>query len=416
MSGHAALQAGAVTADVYDSSSVWYNPAGLARAQGKRFDANFSAYALRVGGVPQLDPVGEDAERDTISVLNFAAVPAGLASLAQFSFGTMGFGVFVPQMQITGLRTRVVQPRTDSQSAIEFDVDNYKTTQEMYGGPALGIHVAPGVDIGVSLLAYYRAIVSTENARILIRDDEQTLVATGQRLDDWMQLGIAPQLGVQLQVTRRLRYGMMLRLPSVRILQVLGASETTTFVLGGETTTSAAYRDELRFDTRFLRPLRMQAGVSYDLEEVHLAMDVNYQPPFQNAEVEESLKTLVNARVGARHTFANDTTLGGGLFTNRSATKELRDLGDERIDFYGFTLAAQFGTPYRVSERGKEVLSPDKRMRFGSSFAFSYAVGIGQTLHGRVGGASLEQLYVPEPYDVVAHEWIVSFGSSLFEE
>jgi hypothetical protein len=77
---------------------------------------NVSAYALRLGGVPQIEALGDGTTRETVSVLNFAAVPVGFSSLQTFGPFSGGFGVFVPQMEVTGLRTRVTLPLTAEQS------------------------------------------------------------------------------------------------------------------------------------------------------------------------------------------------------------------------------------------------------------------------------------------------------------
>jgi hypothetical protein len=327
-------------------------------------------------------------------------------------------------MGVTGLRSRVSRPRTDEQFGAEIGVNNYRTHQELYGGPALGWRLSPKVDVGASFLIHYRAIVDTQDYRILIdHSDERTDLVEARALSDWLQLGIAPTFGVQLQLAERLRGGFLMRLPSLRILQLLGYTESQTFALNGAILDETIYNDEIAVSGRFLTPARFNGGLSYQFDRLRLAVEGSYQLPYQAAAedesipIDESLRPTINGRVGARYQVKKNLAFGGGFFTNLSTTKELDSLGDSKLNFYGVTLATKMGTPYKISERDGEKLNPEGLMHFGSTFAFTYAIGVGKTLHGIVSDSGdLASLYDQRTYDVVAHEWVFSVGSTLFEE
>jgi hypothetical protein len=333
-------------------------------------------------------------------------------------------GVFIPQMGVTGLRSRVSRPRTDNQFGAEFSVNNYRTRQELFGGPAIGWQLSPRVNIGASFFIHYRAIVDVQDYRVLLDySDERTDLVEARALSDWLQLGIAPTFGVQLQLTDRLRGGILMRLPSLRILQLLGYTESETLAVNGSVGDQTIYNDEVALDGRFLTPGRFNGGLSYQFDRLKLAIEGSYQLPYTAATdevtipVDESLRATINGRIGTRYQVKENFEVGGGFFTNLSTTKELDSLGGSKLNFYGVTLATKVGTPYKISERDGEKLSPEGTMRFGSTFAFTYALGVGKTLHGVVSDtADIESLYEERTYNVVAHEWVFSVGSSLFEQ
>ncbi len=421
MSGEAALTAGAITADTNDTGSVWYNPAGLARSPALRFDVNVSAYALRLGGAPELTGVGEGTNTETVSVLNFAAVPTAFSAVRNFGNVSLAVGVFVPQMGVTGLRSRVTRPSTAEQLGLEVNINNYHTTQELFGGPGIGWHLAPGVDIGASFFIHYRSILDAQDYRVILRSaDGQTALAEERELADWLQLGIAPTFGVQLQFSKRLRGGILFRLPSIRILNLLGYTKTETSLSEAGVNDNTEYTDEASVGTQFLTPARFNAGLSYQFERLRLALEGSYQLPFRSSAEQapgEASRPTFNGRVGARYQVKDNFEVGGGFFTNMSTTESLTSLGSSKINFYGITIATKAGVPYKISEREGKKLSPEGRMHFGSSFAFTYALGVGQTLHGEVGSPSdPNALYQEKNYNVIAHEWIFSVGSTLFEE
>jgi len=73
-------------------------------------------------------------------------------------------------------------------------------------GPVFGFKLSPKVDMGASFFIHYRAIVDTQDYRILLdHSEKRTDLVEARALSDWLQLGIAPTFGVQLQLTDRLR-------------------------------------------------------------------------------------------------------------------------------------------------------------------------------------------------------------------
>ena len=117
-----------------------------------------------------------------------------------------------------------------------------------------------------------------------------------------------------------------------------------------------------------------------------------------------------NARLGAQHTFTRTFALGGGIFTDRSSVRAVRSFGDSSLDFYGVTLAMDLGTAYRVVPYG--ATQPiEGSLRFGTTVALSYAVGLGQVVRGSIAGDQFAP--ISQSARSVAHEISLHLASSL---
>jgi len=269
----------------------------------------------------------------------------------------------------------------------------------------------------MSLFLNYRSQLATADLGIASTDqNDNTTLISSHELIDWLEFGVSAALGAQLQLTPQLRLGLNLRLPSIRVFQILDRSTTNSSTLDGKVTHDVDYHETLNIPPRILYPPRLHAGLSYQLTASRIALEWNYQAPFHNEETGEDFRPLVNVRLGYRHLLRRNVELGGGLFTNRSANRKSGNLGDAQINYYGLTLATQLGTPYEVSKRGDKELQPKGRLTFGSAFALSYAIGVGTVVHGELGYEDETATFFRQTsVNVIAHEWVLSVGSSLFE-
>jgi len=108
--------------------------------------------------------------------------------------------------------------------------------------------------------------------------------------------------------------------------------------------------------------------------------------------------------------------IGGGLFTNRSALRSATHFGQSKIDYYGITAAFHVGTPYEVVQRGKKKLAPFSWLNFGSTIALNYSLGVGNIVQAKVGyGDGIGELYREVPASVTAHEFVLTWASSITE-
>jgi long-subunit fatty acid transport protein len=93
----AALTSGAVTATTADGSAVWYNPAGIARADVSTLDVSGSAFVLRSYDIPEL-LASDGGEASDGSFVEFVTVPSALTFVRPVADDLhVGLGVFATQ-------------------------------------------------------------------------------------------------------------------------------------------------------------------------------------------------------------------------------------------------------------------------------------------------------------------------------
>lgn len=93
----AAMLGGAISATVDDSSSAWYNPAGLGGAERDQVDVSATAYTLRNYHSPVfIESAG--GRSSPAGVAEFVAVPAQVAFVRRLGPGlALGLGYLVPR-------------------------------------------------------------------------------------------------------------------------------------------------------------------------------------------------------------------------------------------------------------------------------------------------------------------------------
>ena len=418
LAGDAALQGGAITANARGGGSIWYNPAGLAKLPGLRFDVNVSAYALGFGDHADVEAANPSTTVTRLSVLDLRAVPAAMSLTQRFGKVGVGFGVFVPNADATYLRTRVQQPAQAGFPAVDFGVHIDSSEEEYFGGPSFGIPLGPGVDIGASLFVHYRTDLAVAAIDAAIEgDDGFAASVTSHQLYDSIQVGVQPVLGVQLRPTNKWQLGFTLRFPSFRVYQIL-----QTILVETSTSTDAPGEHRSEFDefvgfsASMVKPPRLHAGVSHEFGLTRLAVDASYQFPLYNPDVDQDLGPLFNLRIGGKHRLKETLQLGGGIFTNRSSLRSAKRFGDAKIDYYGLTAALHLGTPYEVAERNGRKLRPFSWLNFGSTVALSYSIGLGDVVRAQVGLNRDENvIYREVQASVTAHELVLTWASSISE-
>lgn len=421
LSGEAALQGGAVTADTNHGGAIWYNPSGLADMRGSSLDASVSAYGLHWGGHPDVDAGALPAQTKRLTPTDFRIVPAALSYAMKLGRVTVGFGVFVPQQETLLLRSQIrwsAEPRAGTTStASEFGVDYSGRQQDYFIGPSVGLGLAKRVNFGASLFVVYRNAQGIGDAYLAYGDTMSLLTVQTHTAIDWQQVGLQPVLGLQLTLQHGWRVGFALRLPTYRIYEVRQTIETTTSGTSlsggnGDSTLSSDYGESSGFSTGMLLPARMHAGSSYAAGRGRVAIDLSYQEPYHNEAHGIDWAPTVNARVGARYRYNDDWTVGGGLFTDRSPMREARRFGDTKIDYFGATACLDWGSQFTAYRTHGSVAEPPSPLRFGTTLALSYAIGVGDVVSNTVDfthGPSL----TPSAKPVVAHEISLHLASSL---
>jgi hypothetical protein len=417
LSGDAALQGGAITADVRGGGGIWYNPASLASLPNLRLDVAMSAYALGIGGQPDLDGVSGNETVTRLTSLDLRSVPAGMSLTYNLGRIGIGLGVFVPTQTSSYLRTRIEEPGSAVSAPIDFGVDVTSTETEYFAGPALGARLSGAAEIGVSLLVHYRSELEVAAVGLGVgAPGGPAAVVLSHSTRDWVQVGLEPVIGVKLRPFPNWRLGITLRLPSFRLYQVLQTLELSTTSDGNTATYSSTYHDGTGFAAAMVRPPRIHLGISRDFGPNRIALELSYQFPLRNPEVDQELRPLANIRLGGRRRISDTLAIGGGIFTNRSSRAAPRDFGEKQLSYYGVTIATEMGTPYEIRMRNGKYLAPYGKLNFGASLGLTYSIGLGEIMRAQVGSNPADgELIRLSPSSVVAHEFMLSVGSSLEE-
>jgi len=411
LSGDAALQGGAITADSRGGAAAWYNPAGLAELPGLRLDVSVNAFAIRFGGHPNLESAASEAKVTSLNVIDFNVVPTSLTLSRRFGKLGLGVGVFVPVQSSTFLRTQVESSATASALGTSAALDIYERSQQYAAGASFGLALSPVVDFGASLFVNYRTELDIAGVEFstLAADSAGSGTSLHETFDR-QQVGVQPVLGVQLH-PRGYNVGLTLRFPA---LQLYDVTQSVDIVSSGDGPPQSSFDDRAGVSKAVVSPLRFHAAISRDLGASRLALEASYQSPLRNEDID--WQPTLNARLGGLHRLSPRLAIGGGIHTDRSPIRHLSGFGDSRIDYYGVTFALDWGTHFDVVAREAEPLPAHSQFRFGSTFAVTYALGLGEVVNGRFGIDSTGQARLDQPRQSVAvHELIFSVCSSLTE-
>lgn len=409
MGTDAASFAGASTASTEGASALWYNPARVQVGRADSVDLSGSAYALQLGGNPDLRPAaGQVGTREKLLTLDLSAVPTALAYKRRVLGVEAAAGIFVPNRRVNYPRTLVRAFPEGGGAPTEVALDASERFTEYYAGGGLGAELAPGLSLGGALFGYYSSEVST--LAIAAKNADTGVVRAGTF--DELKFGVQLVSGLSWEVSRRVRLGYVLRTP---VVQLLGESQESTLLSGyggGAGTTEIAFTKDALAPRRtaLLTPLRSEVGVAIDVARgTTIAVDVKMRGPLSTTDRGRVADPTTDLRAGVRHRAGQNVWVGGGVFTDRSASPRRNEAADSTIDFYGATFALELGSPYRVANRDGEL----RTLRFSTAIALSYALGLGSVGNLEV-AASRGPLRVEERrQDVVAHEFILMLGSTL---
>ena len=419
MSGQAALQAGAVTADARGGGAIWYNPAGLAEIRGLRLDVGANAFRFDFGGAPDLDPVdAKDAEITRLRSINFGSVPAAMTLTHRFGDVGVGFGLFVPTDDTMYLRSQVTETTQSQRRAAELGLDAHSTLSDYYLGPALGLRLGPQLRVGASLFVNYKTSLagSVVEGNIADREGALDVAFVDHDTDDWQQFGARAVFGVQLHPDRHFSCGIAVRTPVLRLYQVRQRVKVRLVAEHEERPVANNDFDETSgFDAEVIAPTRVQLGLSQSFGPWRVAAEANYLFPFEDSEQQIETLAVANARAGLRYEVSPTFKIGGGLFTDR-ATTDPKSFTQTGLDYYGITVAGELSTPYRTIQKGDETFAAPHSLVFATGVALSYAAGFGRVVRADVvTGEDATLTIVEVPTRAVAHELILHVTSSLGE-
>jgi hypothetical protein len=393
----AALTGNTVAAVVSDGSSLFYNPAGLARAPRDQIDVSASATIVRVYRLPGL-VTAAGGERGNGSFTELVSVPSALAYVRAVGPRlTLGVGLFVPERSSRTIDVHLVAGGADMRLTTTLAQSLY------FGSGGVGWRVSPTLRLGASLSAIYFNASGAAAAQSG-RSDEVFATAQQFALDAF---GAAAQVGAQWEPSPGWHVGLSLRSPILLLVQTLNGSSSTTSAGPGGTTHETMDVVDPEDGVHQVRPLRARLGVAWSGGASWLGVEVDLQAPLDNERVDEHRELTVNARAGGLLAVRNGLWVGLGAFTDRSPDDTPTGLLESRLDFYGGTVGLRLDSAHALAsgERAPSLV-------FSTTIALRYAVGSGE-----VGGAAFD---VAEGIPVAnraasatVHEAALHIGSSV---
>ena len=312
--------------------NIFYNPAGLYRLTGTRFSATGSAYAL-VKGRAQL--LGETIDFDTV-----ASVPNMLAITRRIRSWTLAFGIFSP----VAIEGSIEAETTVPGPGLRFAVNNVFRTEEQYIGVASGRDIGNGWSFGLGL--FMHRYLSRNFTNIFITPDPTAVHITKNERVELEVLSLLPVIGLQKDLTDKLRFGLRIATPDIEILgrsQV--HSEELTENAGVVTVTKV--REER--DGNYRLPPDVSFGLSWTPNGKHfLTADVGVQLPTEFDSMPGQTKgtlyktdTTVRQSLGYEYHWSDSYSIVTGIMRSPYASGKSRDKEGNATtptNFFGATL------------------------------------------------------------------------------
>ncbi len=398
--------------------AAWYNPAALASLTGLRLDVGVTRPAVkfrrrgRLGsshsghrGHPLHPPRPE------------RRCPPRLTLTRRFGPFGAAFGIFVPAQSASALRTHFESPPNEDGTQIDYAYDASTRFQSYHAGLALGFDAAPRLSLGGSFLVNYQTLVDTLSTSLITTRPSGNLVQSSHYTLDSVQPGAEFIFGLRYTF---LRDGALL----------VSYGHPASSWPNAPKSWTRGWPVEPRMPTAALNspshsrsipasssPFRVHGGISHDFSPAWRgAIDASLLFPSEASSSASICARPADLRVGVRHQLAKRVALGGGLFTDRSPNGEPEDFQDTQLDFYGATIGVDLGTIYGVFAKNDVPYTEPKGLRFGTTFALSYAVGTGTVMQAQVAQAAdgtVDRMNVPQ--HVVAHEFTLHVGQTVME-
>jgi hypothetical protein len=422
LGNEAAMTGGAVHATIRDASALHYNPAGLAGIDRDSVDGSATALALRTGDFPGAvrarGVFGEVAGDAHNTVL--LSVPSSLAIAKRLSPAVaLGVGVFVPQ-----------HDRVDAGAKLEFVVPGFRysatygviqqsTTYHVAAG--LGLVVSPRVRLGLALVGVYQTTTAFFDFAAGLDRGPPSGLSTGvvERKASIDVFALSAIAGLQATPVDGLEVAAVLRLPA---LAVAGQATLTGFdqaTTAGATTLVRA-SDSLEGTSPLIEPLRAHVGVARSFQQGYFGVSFERSLPVTSANGQPRFAASWNAQIGGRAWVSENVALGGGVFTDLSATptasargaelERLDRVGSARIDYVGLMTGIEVRRRYATDDGQRR-----KALDFSTTLALRYAHGT-----GTVQGALIRPLddapnaTTQQATPATAHELNVHIGSALY--
>lgn len=337
----AAGMGGAYTAIADDPSGLYYNPAGIAYAQGSNISV--SANALHQTKTVYKNALGDGYDYERYSS---ALLPNFFGIIQPLGMGKVGFSYAVPDSIIEDQnQTFYNLPGTTTS---RFALNLNKSDSTYYFGPSYAIELSKDFSLGATLYGHYRRNEQIQNQLTNKVSGQYEWVNSFYKNTEW---GIKPIIGVMWNPLDKLSTGFSLSKTSIirsdTVAQAVCAGDIPGICDPSYTPGTAPIRTVAKSDAKRAYPLTSTVGIAYfHSPALVVSGDFSY-----NSKVEDNVfgnkEATWNVAMGTEYYLDEKWAIKGGLFTDRANTPKIVS-GDvnayDHVDLYGGSLSVSYFT------------------------------------------------------------------------
>jgi long-chain fatty acid transport protein len=337
----AAGMGGAYTAISDDPSGLYYNPAGIAYAQGSNISV--SANAMHQTKTIYKNALGQNNDYQRSS---FALLPNFFGIIQPLGKGKVGFSYAVPDSIIEDQnQTFYDLPGTNT---TRFALNFNKNDSTYYFGPSYALELTEEFSVGATLYGQHHRNEWIQNQ--LINKSAGTYQWQNQfyKNTEW---GIKPILGLMWSPTRKLTTGL-----SISKLNIIQSDTTYQSICAGDipgicdsayVPGTAPVRVAIKSTAKRVYPLATTVGVAYfHSQALIVSGDISYNGKVVD-DVFGNREPTLNFALGTEYYLNEKWAIKGGFFTDKANTPEIKT-GDsdayDHVDFYGGSLSTSYFT------------------------------------------------------------------------
>ena len=422
LGNEAALTAGAGVAVTRDGGAIWYNPAGLAAMEAGKFEISGTAYTMQILKYsPLLSATLPSGKHDfDASSMQLFAVPTAVLMAYRLSPSLcFGVGFFVTGTEYVDVNhnfaSRENVPQLTDVVYQQGLNSSYRFTQYRVAA-ALGWKVTPKFRMGFTFLGIYETHQYSLNffSRLSGNSNGQAFNAftdVSQQVTVYL-VGMMATMGAQWEFLPRWHLGLVIRSPAFSIRswgELLWISSMVAPDDNGYLTSSQEHilqsLDKWQFE--MTEPLKISLAVGYRGAHWWIGLETGLAMPMTNDSLSLSYEVTWNVSLGARFRLSDTIWAGAGFFTDHAPQKKVKDLSDQLINYYGFTLGLTWKKPFTVVSKSKK-----RKLVFSTTIGLRYTFGIGEYagLHFDLMSDTATGVVVG---DTSYHELLIHLGSAL---
>ena len=373
----AAGMAGAFTALANDSTSLWYNPAGLAEIKTSNLNISGNTYSFLTSkkkGLFEIENNNNEYDKINYTESDFSIVATSLAF--GFNLGKIGkmnhsfaIGLFVPES--SNLKSTIVGDAETDNIYLDLNYQNKLSSKYYVAMIGYGIAINNDFNLGIAIgLGYADYMNSTTNASYAINKNtgkqSSKINTTTSTLN---ALTINGCIGVQYYINRNHKLGISFYTASFKFD---GGSTVDTINSSNTDGEDLNYsRNRIKKDLsgfEKLKPSYSNIGYAY-INPNNWTFSIDLIPVLKNAD--ENDENITNFKIGFEYYLSNDIILRTGIFTDYSPNSEVKTNSTvtEKTNYFGSTLSFSYKTEFRITEDDSTLLK-DLWSTFGLMFKY----------------------------------------------